>query len=116
MKRVAFTAWCNRRNPISALRWLWAEIGYFFQRGLYGVSDYDAWSLFVYIARVMANGLPALTHSTPTRYTDEEWAERLATLRDFFQLIADESDPDRGDDIAPEALRVFTEDYFDLWD
>jgi hypothetical protein len=97
--------------------YVWYELRYFIQRGWYGVSDYDAWSLYNYVARVMANGLPAISlHGYPGRYTPEEWAARLRTMQEFFKIVADESDPDLEDSKAPEALQMFAENFYDLWD
>jgi hypothetical protein len=116
MKRVAFTAWMDWRRLWCIFGYVWAELRYFVQRGWYGVSDYDAYSLYIYVSRVLANGLPVLYAGHPARYTEEEWDFRLNEMRHFFELVA--SDDGKGELAEvkyPQALSILVEDFFDLW-
>ena len=88
-KRIAFRGppykWLYMLiHPWEITSWVWDEIRWFVQRGLYGYADSDWWSLNWYLMEWLPSALRRLAggHGYPADLTEAEWKEMLLKAAD----------------------------------
>ena len=71
-------------RPWEIVSWVWGEVRWFIQRGLYGYSDYDWWGLDGYLLKWLPSALRELAngHGYPADLTEVEWRDMLLKTAD----------------------------------
>ena len=95
------------------------------QRKQYGFDEREVWSLKNTLAAFIYPRLKFFaenTRSQPIRYADEKWELMLEKMAKAFEyVIKDEVDIDNFDfaavyDEFKEGMKLFSENFLDLWD
>ena len=126
-KRIAFRGppykWLYMLiHPWEITSWIWDEIRWFIQRGLYGYADCDWWGLNGYLLAWLPSALHKLAagHSHPAGLTAEEWnniLEKIASGLDKGRDYLDNPWDYNGPPLEfNEAMALFDIWFWDLWD
>ncbi len=104
------------------LRMLRRAIKHWWQRRTRGWDDSDLWSLDHTIAKFILPRLIAFRHRPygyPAMLTEKEWDARLEIMTAAFRIVASDVDyyamDTRQKIIVREGLRIFSENFRDLW-
>lgn len=105
----------------------WRELKYFFQRGLYGYSESDVWSLDAYLCTWLPSAIMELrdqSHGCPQDLEMEEWKEILRRIAKGFeaknQLIESVDHSKKEEELLEEqfqeGMKWFVKYFTHLWD
>jgi len=119
--------WSVRRFIID-ISWKIKQIKFFFQRGKRGWSEKDVWSIDYYLSEIipqMIVHLRSISHGHPVDLSKEEWDKILEKIEQGFIASKRMQDFDgeynmekykEDEKLFKEAMELFKEWYFDLWD
>ena len=109
-------------HPWEIVSWIWDEIRWFVQRGLYGYADSDWWSLDWYLLRWLPSALRKLAngYGYPADLTDTEWNKMLLKAADGLDKGRDYLDNPWDYDNVPiefdNAMDFIHKWFWHLWD
>lgn len=126
-KRIAFRGppynWPYMlKRPWEIVSWLWREICWFIQRGLYGYSGRDLWSLDYYLTTWLPPALRELAltvHGHPPELTIEQWQQTLNEIADGLDAGREWFDEMDNINAPPEftkAMEQLHRWFWSLWD
>jgi len=112
-------------HPWEILGYYYREFKWFVQRGLYGYSTCDLWSLDEYLISFLPTAIRELRDTSmgrPCNTTPKEWKKTLTKIANGLESgkkmwrIVDEKRPTKAQKEFDEAMRLFHKWFWHLWD